>query len=88
MKDATGELSMTAIAVVAIAAVAAIFTIFVYPRIRSTIVGSTRCQGAVCTDCDGHTCQCQWYGDDGTLSEELITCPDPAAQNGNADFGN
>jgi hypothetical protein len=86
MKDATGELSMTAIAVVAIAAVAGIFTLFVYPRIRSTLIGSTKCQGAIC-DCgpdnNADKCKCEYYDDNGNLVGNL-ECPNPNKQNGNA----
>ena len=90
MKDATGELSMTAIAVVAIAAVAGIFTLFVYPRIRASLIGSTRCQSAVCDCADGaETCACHYYDDQGVLVEnETITCPNPALQNGNQNINN
>ena len=41
MKEASGELSMTAIAVVAIAAVAGIFYTFVWPMIQASIVQNT-----------------------------------------------
>ena len=43
MKDATGELSMTAIAVVAIAAIALLFQQFVWPGIQNTIQRNTYC---------------------------------------------
>ena len=41
MKEASGELSMTAIAVVAIAAIAGIFYTFVWPMIQRSIVNNT-----------------------------------------------
>lgn len=46
MKDATGELSMTAIAVVAIAAIGLLFTTLVWPQIRTSILRSTYCNQA------------------------------------------
>lgn len=51
MKEATGELNMTVIAVVAIAAVGAFFTIVIWPRIKSSLSNSTDCANAVCTEC-------------------------------------
>lgn len=41
MKEATGELSMTAIAAVAIAAIAALFYTLVWPTIKLSIVNNT-----------------------------------------------
>ena len=83
MKDATGELSMTAIAVVAIAAVAGIFTVYIYPRIRASLIGSTQCQSAICNCQDNASeCDCSYYKDDGTLQNGL-KCPNPNKQNGN-----
>lgn len=83
MKDATGELSMTAIAVVAIAAVAAIFTVFILPRLRTSINIQTKCQSAFgCTDCDGTVCTCQVFSDDDGTTE-TIQCPDPSANTNN-----
>ena len=38
MKDATGELSMTAVAVVAIAAISVVFTTLIWPSIKKNIV--------------------------------------------------
>ena len=52
MKEATGELNMTVIAVVAIAAVGAFFYAFIWPRISSSINNSTRCADAICSDCE------------------------------------
>ena len=50
MKDATGELSMTAVAVVAIAAIGVVFTTLVWPAIRSNILRSTYCSQTVRCD--------------------------------------
>jgi len=54
MKEASGELSMTAIAVVAIAAVGGIFMAFVWPQLKGTMIAKTRCQAAFnCGACNG-----------------------------------
>ena len=46
MKDATGELSMTAIAVVALAAIGVVFTQLVWPAIKKNITRSAHCSEA------------------------------------------
>ncbi len=46
MKDATGELSMTAVAVVAIAAIGVVFSTLIWPQIRTSILRSTYCSQA------------------------------------------
>ena len=46
MKDATGELSMTAVAVVAIAAISVVFSTLIWPTIRANIMRSTWCSQA------------------------------------------
>lgn len=74
MKEASGELSMTAITVVAIAAIAGVFTAIIYPRIKANIVQQTTCSTKTnCGVCNGGQQQCQSYKEDGTL--ENITCP-------------
>ncbi len=74
MKEASGELSMTAITVVAIAAIAGVFTAIIYPRIKANIVAQTTCATKTnCGACSGGKQTCQSYKDDGTL--ENITCP-------------
>jgi hypothetical protein len=50
MKDATGELSMTAVAVVAIAAIGVVFTTLIWPAIRTNILRSTYCSQTVRCD--------------------------------------
>ena len=51
MKDATGELSMTAVAVVAIAAIGVLFSTLIWPSIKKSIMRSTYCSQAFgCTD--------------------------------------
>ena len=87
MKDATGELSMTAIAVVAIAAISVLFSTLIWPQIRSNILRSTHCSNvAYCDACEptDKTCTCYYYADDngndgvdeGTLTE--IQCSNNA----------
>ena len=79
MKEATGELNMTVVTVVAIAAIGAFFYAFVWPAIQASIKQSTRCSNAVGCDCSAEdTCQCSYYLDDGTISTEKITCPNPS----------
>ena len=46
MKEATGELNVTVIAVVAIAAVGAFFTIFILPGIRRSIALTSACNNS------------------------------------------
>lgn len=43
MKEATGELSTTVIAIVAIAAILAVFTVFLLPMLRSQIALTQAC---------------------------------------------
>ena len=80
MKEATGELSTTVIAVVAIAAVAAIFAAFILPSIRSNLKARTYCSAAVqCEDCSGGQRSCHYYKEEGeggalTVSEDTIMC--------------
>ena len=91
MKEASGELSMTAVAVVAIAAVGVLFTTLIWPNIKGSLVSSAKCSsafdcqndnGGACTETD-KTCKCQYYTDDnGTPSGDSnrITCQNPAAK--------
>lgn len=62
MKDATGELSMTAIAVVAIAAIGLLFTTLIWPTIKVNIMRSTYCSSAFNCQCPtgGGMCNCQY----------------------------
>ena len=68
MKDATGELSMTAIAVVAIAAIGVVFSTLIWPQIKGNIMRNMHCSQAFdCTEgangmqtchyCDDEECQ-------------------------------
>jgi len=56
MKEASGELSMTAVAIVAIAAVGGIFMAFVWPNLKGSLQAKTRCQSAFnCSACSSKT---------------------------------
>lgn len=75
MKEASGELSMTAITVVAIAAIGGVFTVLVYPRIKANIVAQTKCVNKYnCTACEGGQQTCQVVGEDGSIESGLV-CP-------------
>ena len=65
MKDATGELSMTAVAVVAIAAIALLFRSLVWPQIQATIQRNTYCSQAHACNCTGSTCTCSYFDENG-----------------------
>ncbi len=61
MKEATGELSTTVIAIVAIAAILAVFTVFLLPTLRSQIALTQACNngpGYSVTNSDGSTITC------------------------------
>lgn len=76
MKDATGELSMTAVAVVAIAAISVVFTTLIWPSIKANIVRSTHCSEAIsctCSSDNAKTCSCDYIKEDGET--ETIQCP-------------
>lgn len=88
MKDATGELSMTAVAVVAIAAIGVVFTTLIWPQVKSTIFRSSYCSQALYCDASedgGHTRKCYYCPDDegagaGTCGNlQSITCADGEA---------
>ena len=74
MKDATGELSMTAVAVVAIAAIGVVFTTLIWPQIRTNILRSTYCSQAFnCSDGTGGMKKC-YYCTDSTSSGSAADC--------------
>ena len=83
MKDATGELSMTAVAVVAIAAIGVVFTTLIWPQIRTNILRSTYCSQAFNCTCGSGAkmCGCQYCennNDDTSAagcSAKSISCP-------------
>ena len=76
MKDETGELSMTAVAVVAIAAISVVFTTLIWPSIKANIVRSTHCTEAFSCDCSGSgsLCSCKYLDTDGE-TEIDVKCP-------------
>ena len=62
MKEATGELSTTVIAVVAIAGIAALFSTLLLPYLTSSIQAKMYCSDAICESCDKteKTCKCTY----------------------------
>ncbi len=77
MKDATGELSMTAVAVVAIAAISVDFSTLIWPTIKANISRSTYCSQAWgCTNCSNGVCQCRYYKDEAGTEEGTVNCPE------------
>ena len=79
MKEASGELSMTAIAVIAIGALAIIFSAVILPRLRNSLNSQTQCSNSFncqCTD-TAATCTCNYYADDGSVANGTIQCPNP-----------
>ncbi len=88
MKEASGELSMTAVAVVAIAAVGVLFTTVIWPNIKSSLTHNQACSAAYsCSSCSGGKCSCFYAPDEkgncyagGTKDGSgncPITCTDP-----------
>ena len=73
MKEASGELSMTAVAVVAIAAVGVLFTTLIWPSIKQNIKRNTYCSQAFnCSAPDSKgTSTCSYYDDKDVLHEDL-----------------
>lgn len=76
MKDATGELSMTAVAVVAIAAISVVFSTLVWPAIKQNITRSTYCTQAYGCNCPGGgaLCECTYLDEDN--NPQPIQCPE------------
>ena len=81
MKEASGELSMTAIAVVAIAAIGVLFYNLIWPGIQQNIKRSSWCSQAYNCDCGAtgtdETCTCTYL--DENDSETEVTCPNNSA---------
>ena len=76
MKEATGELSTTMIAVVAIAAVLTIFTVVLLPYLRTSLNSRMHCADATCDPkCTDATCACKYINDKGV--EEDVRCNNP-----------
>lgn len=74
MKEASGELSMTAIAVVAIGAIAVLFGTFIFPNIKSSLEMQQLCSAAFGCDCGTNekTCKCQAYKGTSTTPTEVF----------------
>lgn len=77
MKDATGELSMTAIAVVAIAAIGVVFTTLIWPSIKANIERSTYCSQV--TGCGSQVTNgmltCTYCTDANCANTKSVKCP-------------
>lgn len=75
MKEASGELSMTAVAVVAIAAIGVVFTTLIWPAIKNNITRSTNCTQAYdCTNCTNGMCTCKYLNEKDVVTE--VQCPE------------
>jgi len=73
MKEATGELNMTVIAVVAIAAVGAFFYAVIWPNIKRSVSNNTKCADAICpSDCTSGVCSCTYIDENG--KEDTVNC--------------
>ena len=78
MKEASGELSMTAIAVVAIAAIGVVFTTLIWPSIKSNITRSSRCsQAFACTNTGAANgmVSCSYCVDESCNNTANVMCP-------------
>lgn len=58
MKEASGELSMTAVAVVAIAAVGVLFTTLVWPSVKKSLAHNSACANAYGCTTSGNALSC------------------------------
>ena len=72
MKEASGELSMTAITVVAIAAIAGLFSVFLLPGLKGTIMKKTHCSQAF--DCDKNGNNCTYCLNDDCTETDTVDC--------------
>lgn len=78
MKEASGELSMTAVAVVAIAAIGVLFSTLIWPSIKANITRSTNCAQAF--DCETpvegkKTKTCYYCKDEKCETPSPVVCP-------------
>ena len=81
MKEASGELSMTAVAVVAIAGVAAIFITLVLPNLKAGIKARTNCAQAFgCTGTDLSHQTCYYCTTDSCESTGKVFCDNSEAK--------
>ena len=79
MKEATGELSITAITVVAVAAVAGIVSAFILPGLKNTITKKSQCaQAYACKPKSGSStkivCSYDEQNSSGTFTTKTIEC--------------
>lgn len=75
MKEASGELSMTAITVVAIAAISGIFGVLIVPRIKTSLDRQSKCMNKYsCTDCANGSQKCTVLDDNGDPETDFV-CP-------------
>ena len=72
VKEASGELSMTAITVVAIAAIAGLFSVFLLPGLKGTIMKKTHCSQAF--DCDKDGNNCTYCVDENCKKTDTVNC--------------
>ena len=76
MKEASGELSMTAVAIVAIAALSVLFLTVIFPNIKRSLEHNQLCSAAYgCTSCSGGVCTCTAVNSSGATT--TVTCDDP-----------
>ena len=72
VKEASGELSMTAITVIAIAAIAGLFSVFLLPGLKGTITKKTHCSQAY--DCDKNGNNCTYCVDENCKKTDTVDC--------------
>ncbi len=72
MKEASGELSMTAVAVVAIGAIAVLFTTLILPGLKANIKRNTYCSQAYKCEGTGNMKNCKYLDENGT--EQNVKC--------------
>ena len=73
MKEASGELSMTAVAVVAIGAIGVLFTTLIWPNIKANIERNANCSQAYNCTGTGKTVTCTYI--DKTGGTASVVCP-------------
>ena len=79
MKEASGELSMTAVAVVAIAAIGVVFTTLIWPSMKSNILSKLHCSAATCPNCTTEICDCYYCEDEAWETTVDVKCPNSEA---------
>ena len=72
MKEASGELSMTAVAVVAIGAIAVLFTTLILPGLKANIKRNTYCSQAYKCEGNGNMKICKYLDENG--AEQNVKC--------------